>query len=59
MTAAEMAVVEGFETIRIDDASATYIGITLDDTVVQNNAASSALSVLSQDAAGTATTALV
>jgi hypothetical protein len=48
----------GFETINIDDGAATYIGLTLTDTIVNANQANNALTIGLADSGGTATTAL-
>mgnify|MGYP003955503799 CR=1 FL=1 len=49
-----------FEVINLDDATATYIGLTLTDSVVDANATSQAMSVIGIDTTGgTATTALL
>jgi len=47
----------GFENINIDDDAATYIGLTLTDTIVNANQANNALTVAMKDSGGTATTA--
>ena len=60
LTAEQLSGVKSFNTINVDDATATYIGITLDDTFVDNNAASNALSIVGIDTTGgTATTAFL
>ena len=48
----------GFENINIDDDAATYIGLTLTDTIVNANQANNALTIAMKDSGGTATTAL-
>jgi len=56
----QLSALNSFEVINVDDASATYIGITLTDAVVDANATAQALSVIGIDSTGgTATTALL
>jgi len=56
----QLKALNSFEVINVDDASATYIGITLTDAVVDANATAQALSVIGIDSTGgTATTALL
>ena len=60
LTAAQLTNVKSFNTINVDDATATHIGITLDNNFVDNNASSNALSIIGIDTTGgTATTALL
>jgi Ca2+-binding RTX toxin-like protein len=51
VSAAQLAGAKSFSTINIDDAQATYIGITLDDTVVGQNQSSLAMTVAATDGA--------
>ena len=56
----QLAALSSFEVINLDDATATYIGLTLTDSVVDANATSQALSVIGIDTTGgTITTALL
>jgi len=56
----QLKALSSFEVINLDDATATYIGLTLTDSVVDANATSQALSVIGIDTTGgTATTALL
>ena len=57
---AQLSALSSFEVINLDDATATFIGLTLTDTVVDANATSQALSVIGIDTTGgTITTALL
>jgi S-layer protein len=49
LSAADLAGVRGFETINIDDATATYIGITVTDAVTGANASSNAMAISATD----------
>lgn len=49
VSAAQLAGAKSFSTINIDDAQATFIGITLDDTVVAQNQSSLAMTVAATD----------
>jgi len=56
----QLKALSSFEVINVDDATATHIGITLTDTVVDANATAQALSVIGIDSTGgTASTALI
>jgi len=56
----QLKALSSFEVINLDDATATYIGLTLTDAVVEANATSQALSVIGIDTTGgTITTALL
>jgi Ca2+-binding RTX toxin-like protein len=51
VSAAQLASAKSFSTINIDDGAATFIGITIDDTVVAQNQTSLAMTVAATDGA--------
>lgn len=49
LTAAQLSGFKSFNVLNIDDATATYIGVTLDNTFVDANASANALTVAATD----------